>query len=221
MAVGKGKGRTSGRGRKAALCAARGGDALRISLYEEVTAKIVAQLEAGVFPWAQPWSSAAAVPGLPRNAISGRPYSGINVLILWGAVAGGAFPSQDWLTFKQALAAGGCVRKGERGQTIFYADRFTPDEGHEQAGSADGGGAEGEKRSIPFLKRFTVFNAAQCDGLPPRLCGKIVRTAISRSLQAKGVILPALRPQSRARRISPCPAYRLVKATTPKRSKSR
>nr|WP_315456868.1 zincin-like metallopeptidase domain-containing protein [uncultured Sphingorhabdus sp.] len=169
MAVGKGKGRTSGRGRKAALCAARGGDALRISLYEEVTAKIVAQLEAGVFPWAQPWSSAAAVPGLPRNAISGRPYSGINVLILWGAVAGGAFPSQDWLTFKQALAAGGCVRKGERGQTIFYADRFTPDEGHEQAGSADGGGAEGEKRSIPFLKRFTVFNAAQCDGLPPRL----------------------------------------------------
>lgn len=163
MAVGKGKVRTSGKGRKAALCAARGGGAPRVSLYEEVTAKIIAQLEEGIFPWAQPWSSAAAVPGLPRNAISGRPYSGINVLILWGAVASGAFPSQDWLTFKQALAAGGCVHKGERGQTIFFADRFTLDAGHEQA---EGGG---EKRSVPFLKRFTVFNAAQCDGLPTRL----------------------------------------------------
>ena len=30
-------------------------------------------------------------------------------------------------------------------------------------------GAEGEARSIPFLKRFVVFNAAQCDGLPERL----------------------------------------------------
>lgn len=133
----------------------------RASLYDEVTAKIIAQLEAGCFPWAQPWNSAAAMPGLPRNAVSGRPYSGVNVLILWGAVIEGCYPSQDWLTFRQALAAGGCVRKGERGHTIFYADRFVPDDGRE--------GGEGEPRSIPFLKRFVVFNAAQCDGLPERL----------------------------------------------------
>jgi antirestriction protein ArdC len=138
--------------------------ASRVSLYDEVTAKIIAQLEAGCFPWAQPWSSAAAVPGLPRNAVSGRPYSGINVLILWGAAFEGGYSSQDWLTFRQALAAGGCVRKGERGYTVFYADRFTPD------GEREGGDTpEGEPRSIPFLKRFVVFNAAQCDGLPERL----------------------------------------------------
>ena len=149
---------------KAALRAARGGDSPRVSLYDEVTAKIIAQLEAGCFPWAQPWSSAAAVPGLPRNAVSGRPYSGVNVLILWGAVIEGCYPSQDWLTFRQALAAGGCVRKGERGHTIFYADRFTPEDGRE-----GGDAPEGAPRSIPFLKRFVVFNAAQCDGLPERL----------------------------------------------------
>src|SRR5690606_21950765 len=96
------------------------GDGPRVSLYEEVTAKIISQLEAGIYPWAQPWSLAAAMTGLPRNALSGRAYSGINVLILWGAIIDGGFASQDWLTFKQALAAGGCVRKGERGQTIFY-----------------------------------------------------------------------------------------------------
>ena len=140
----------------------------RGSLYDEVTAKIIAQLEAGVFPWAQPWSAAAALPGLPRNAVSGRAYSGVNVLILWGAVIDGCYPSQDWLTFRQALAAGGCVRKGERGETVFYADRFTPDNGRDQ--SEGGSDSEGDAhRSIPFLKRFVVFNAAQCDGLPERL----------------------------------------------------
>lgn len=157
-------GRTRRSGGKRGTGRAKAQGAARASLYDEVTAKIIAQLEAGCFPWAQPWNSAAAVPGLPRNAVSGRPYSGVNVLILWGAVIEGRYPSQDWLTFRQALAAGGCVRKGERGHTIFYADRFTPEDGRE--GSE---GAEGEPRSIPFLKRFVVFNAAQCDGLPERL----------------------------------------------------
>jgi antirestriction protein ArdC len=132
----------------------------RGSLYDEVTAKIIAQLDAGIFPWVQPWNASSTVPGLPRNAVTGRFYSGVNVLILWGAVIERTFPSQDWLTFKQALAAGGCVRKGEKGETICYADRFTPD-AEKQRAEGEGGDA----RSIPFLKRFTVFNAAQCDGL--------------------------------------------------------
>jgi antirestriction protein ArdC len=154
----------NGKVRKAALRAARD-DAPRVSLHDEVTATIIAQLEAGVFPWVQPWSASAAGIGLPRNAVSGRCYSGINVLVLWGAVIESGFASQDWLTFRQALAAGGSVRKGERGQTIFYADRFTPKGEHEQG--RDGSDTEAV-RSIPFLKRFTVFNVAQCDGLPER-----------------------------------------------------
>ena len=140
----------------------------RGSLYDEVTAKIVEQLEAGIFPWVQPWSASSASPGLPRNAITGRRYSGVNVLILWGAVIERSFPSQDWLTFKQALAAGGCVRKGEKGETICFADRFTPDAEKQRAE-----GCGDAAQSIPFLKRFTVFNAAQCDGLPPHIVSRI------------------------------------------------
>ncbi len=156
------------RASRARAAARATGQPPRGSLYDEVTAKIIAQLEAGIFPWAQPWSAAAAVPGLPRNAVSGRAYSGVNVLILWGAVIDGCYPSQDWLTFRQALAAGGCVRKGEKGETVFYADRFKPDNGSDQG--EDKGDLEGDApRSIPFLKRFVVFNAAQCDGLPARL----------------------------------------------------
>jgi antirestriction protein ArdC len=156
--------RKSGKSRKAALRAARG-DTPRVSLYDDVTATIIAQLEAGVFPWVQPWSASAAGIGLPRNAVSGRSYSGINVLILWGAVIAGGYASQDWLTFRQALAEGGCVLKGEHGQTIFYADRFIPKGEHEQGREASD---TDTVRSIPFLKRFTVFNVSQCEGLPER-----------------------------------------------------
>jgi antirestriction protein ArdC len=169
VALGISKARASGNVRKAARRAARS-DAPRSSLYEEVTATIIAQLEARVFPWVQPWSASAAGLGLPRNAVSGRRYSGINVLILWGAVIEGGCPSQDWLTFRQALAAGGCVRKGERGRTVFYADRFIPKAEHEQG--RDGGDADAV-RSIPFLKRFTVFNVAQCQGLPERFSAAV------------------------------------------------
>jgi len=138
----------------------------RGNLYEEVTGRIVAELEAGRLPWVQPWGRpkgdgfGAAGPCLPRNALTGRVYSGINVLILWGAATEHGHPSQAWLTFRQALAAGGNVRKGERGTTVVYADRFTPEAERERVRETGE-----DARSIPFLKRFTVFNVAQCEGL--------------------------------------------------------
>jgi antirestriction protein ArdC len=62
------------------------------------------------------------------------------------------------------LALGGNVRKGERGTTVVYADRFTPED--EKRRARETGDAPGQ---IPFLKRFTVFNAAQCEGLPEEI----------------------------------------------------
>lgn len=143
---------------------ARGGEAVR-DIYAEVTAKIIHELEDGRLPWVQPWGRTASVnPGLPRNAISARTYSGVNVLILWGAVIENGYPSQSWLTFRQAMQAGGSVRKGERGTTVVYADRFTPEKEKERARQTGD-----DAKAIPFLKRFTVFNVAQCEGLRPGL----------------------------------------------------
>ncbi|WP_024844359.1 ArdC family protein [Paracoccus pantotrophus] len=156
---------------------ARAGGSKRTNLYDEITGKIIAELEAGRFPWVQPWGKAAAKAplGLPQNASTGRRYSGINILILWGAVVQHGFPGQGWLTFRQALSLGGHVRKGERGTTVVYADRFTPEDEKRRAREAGEGKADqvslrgSDTRSngkIPFLKRFTVFNTAQCEGLP-------------------------------------------------------
>lgn len=135
----------------------------RATLYDEITEKIIAELEAGRVPWVQPWGTEAAKAPLsmPRNAASARPYSGINVLILWGAVIERGFAGQSWLTFRQALALGGHVRKGERGITVVYADRYVPAD--EQRRAREMGE---EAQAIPFLKRFTVFNTDQCEGLP-------------------------------------------------------
>ena len=133
----------------------------RASLYDSVTSRIIAELEAGRLPWVQPWGrSGGASAALPHNAYSGRAYSGINILILWGAVIEAGWSSQGWLTFRQALEAGGNVRKGERGTTVVYADRFIP------KGEADRAAREGgDAKAVAFLKSFTVFNVAQCEGL--------------------------------------------------------
>jgi antirestriction protein ArdC len=138
-------------------------DGARSNLYDDITSKIMAELEQGRLPWVQPWGTAAAKASLamPKNAATSRQYSGINILILWGAVVQHGYPSQHWLTYRQAAALGGNVMKGERGTTVVYADRFTPED--EKRRARETGDEPGR---IPFLKRFTVFNAAQCEGLP-------------------------------------------------------
>lgn len=138
----------------------------RTNLYDEITYKIIGELEGGRVPWVQPWGTEAAKAPLamPNNAATDRGYSGINILILWGAVIEHGFLGQSWLTFRQALSLGGNVRKGERGTTVVYADRFIPDDEKRRA-SETGDDAQ----AIPFLKRFTVFNAAQCETLPKEL----------------------------------------------------
>jgi antirestriction protein ArdC len=133
----------------------------RTSLYQEITDKIIAELEQGRVPWVQPWNAAAAPLGLPRNAATGRAYSGVNVLILLIAGMEHGFTTHKWLTFRQALKLGGHVRKGEKGTTAVYADRFIPY--RERTRAAETGD---EPEAIPFLKRFTVFNIDQCEDLP-------------------------------------------------------
>ena len=128
---------------------------------------------------------------MPKNAAAERRYSGINVLILWGAVVQHGFPGQSWLTFRQALRLGGNVRKGERGTTVVFADRFIPDQ--ERARAREQGD---EPNAIPFLKRFTVFNVAQCDGLagdlvtvPPPVPDGLILPEVEALIRASGADL--------------------------------
>ena len=138
--------------------------AKRVDLYQSVTDSVVAQLKAGRVPWVQPWGRPETTSplGMPTNADTGREYSGINILLLWASAIDTRRTTQIWLTYKQALKLGGNVRKGERGTTVCYADRFIP-KAEKQRAQEQGT----DPQSIGFLKRYTVFNADQCEGLDP------------------------------------------------------
>jgi antirestriction protein ArdC len=100
----------------------------------------------------RPWSGEADP--VPRNALSQRPYRGINVIVLGMAAHSHGYATNKWLTFKQALQVGGHVRQGERSSEIVYYElKAVTDE-------------ESEHRNIPMLKLFHVFNLDQIDGLP-------------------------------------------------------
>lgn len=123
------------------------GTAVPRDIYQQVTDRIIAMLQDGICPWKRDWS---ASPFTPRNW-NGRPYRGINWLLL-GSLD---YPTPVFLTYKQARALGGTVRKGERGHMVTFWKFFEV---------RDDGTAE--DRRIPMLRHYTVFNVAQCDGLP-------------------------------------------------------
>lgn len=132
--------------------------AKRRDVYEQVTARIAADLEKGVRPWRQPWKDANDGFARPQRHNS-LPYSGINVLMLWSVALERGYLASIWMTFNQAMDLGGHVRKGERGSLVAYANRVNRTE-------LSNTGEEIE-RAIPFLKAYTVFNVEQIEGLPP------------------------------------------------------
>lgn len=138
---------------------------MKLDIYQRVTDKIIADLEQGDLTWLKPWSAANTdgriVKPLRHNGLA---YSGINILMLWGAAMEAGYLSPYWMTFRQARELGAHVRKGERGNPVVYANTITKTEEAED-------GTE-EERSIPFMKAYTVFNVEQIDGLPEHYYAK-------------------------------------------------
>jgi antirestriction protein ArdC len=126
----------------------------RFDPYQQVTDQILKHLENGVVPWRRPWRR---VVGRPRNFQTGKPYHGINVLLLGWTL----YESPWWMTFRQVSERGGFVRKGEHGTPIMKWGKYAPSKKIEE-------GAEKEKPRF-YLKSYRVFNAAQIENVefPP------------------------------------------------------
>jgi antirestriction protein ArdC len=143
----------------------RKSETARIDIYAKITDRIIADLERGVRPWVQPWHANNAGRRITRPLRhNGEPYSGINVILLWAEACAKGYSSANWMTFKQAIELGGCVRKGETGSTVVYANTFTKTE--------TGNAGQDVDHVIPFLKSYTVFCVDQIDGLPARYYSK-------------------------------------------------
>lgn len=150
-------------------------------LYSEVSARIIVELERGAAPWVRPWSASAGR-NVPQNAVTNRPYSGCNVILLWLARGRGWVTTPRFLTYKQAMEAGGHVRKGERGTTVFFVK-------HLQV--RDDTGDDTDPRVVPIMRAYTVFGIEQCENLPDSIkAGKPmrVRNADTRDALADGFL---------------------------------
>ena len=139
-----------------------------VQFRREVAEDIIKRMETGDTPWQKPWDpSIGGHHGMPRNAISGRPYHGMNSFILEMSSKNG---DPRWMTYKQAEEKGWKVRPGERGTRIEFWQRrevesentkLTPD------APAENGNGEDKTRSYLVHRTYVVFNASQVDGIPP------------------------------------------------------
>lgn len=117
-----------------------------------VTNKIVAALESGDVPfWRRPWSKSPNS-GHPTNAVTGKPYQGIN----WVLLSLMGLDSKWWATYNQWQGLGGQVRRGEKSVTgILYkpvTKKSINDDGEE------------EVNSYGLLRTFSLFHVSQVDG---------------------------------------------------------
>lgn len=124
-----------------------------MDIYAEVASRIMAELENGQIPWEKPWT------GTRAGAIShttGKPYSLMNQMLLG--------KPGEYLTFHQAHAEGGHVKKGAKAKMIVFwksFQRVKTEDGHVVIGD-DG---KPVMDTIPMLKFYNVFHVDDCEGI--------------------------------------------------------
>lgn len=117
-------------------------------MYQVINSMILDKLKQGTAPWKQTWNSF----GPARNYVSGKPYRGINALILGNA----GFEYPLFMTFLQAKELGGHIRKGSESIPVIYYKKLQIENGE-------------EVKSIPFLRYYSVFNIACVEGADLKL----------------------------------------------------
>ena len=162
-------------------------------VYTRITERILALLRAGTVPWQRPWRT----PGGPRN-LSGRPYRGINALLL----AGLDYPSPYFLTYRQAQARGGHVRRGERGVQVVL---WRPVERRAATSDAAPEGEQGGGERYLLVRTYTVFNLSQCQ-LPAAMLPPPV-AAVPEPIEACERIVAAMPDPPRLLHGGPVAAY--------------
>ena len=151
-------------------------------LYQTVTDRIVAALEVGNIPWITPWN-VSPEQTIPANLSSGHRYRGVNVLLLNMVQIAHGYPLNRWLTFQQAKNLGGSVRKGEHSSTVVFFKMLDIEDRAKPAGP--------DRKVIPLLRSFNLFNAAQVDNLPEALTALPAPTSTFTPNEAAEAVLVA------------------------------
>lgn len=116
-------------------------------VYKIVTERISEMLSKGTVPWRKPWTGSL---GVPTSWISGKPYSGINRILLDPMFTG--FASPYWITFNQVSKHGGKVKAGSKSNIVCHYSMFEKQD-------------NGVVRKIPVFRYYRVFNLEQTEGI--------------------------------------------------------
>ncbi len=126
----------------------------RSTVSQIVTDNILKKLES-----APEWQKGWTITAIPRNYVSNKPYSGVNVLLL-GMYS--PFGSPYWMTYKQATAQGGNIKKGEKSSIAVF---WKPGE-VQKVEMPDG--TEKKEQSFPIFRYYRVFNWEQTENIPEK-----------------------------------------------------
>ena len=131
----------------------------------ELADRLIEQIEQGTARWQRPWKAGEIL--APVNAVTGKPYRGVNYENLMALSPDPSDPR--WCTYKQAQEKGWQVRQGASGLPLEvwkeYEHKRTEEEIQrlEKQGVTD---PEPTERRLG-VRYYTVFHASQMDGIPP------------------------------------------------------
>lgn len=152
----------------------------RRDIHAEITNQLIAAIESDPGKPTLPWRRSSAPLFMPENALTKKPYNGINIVSLWVSAEVQGYTAPVWATYRQWSELGAQVRKGEKSSLVVFYKEYDADP------KPDDDTDDGKRR---VARASNVFNAAQVDGfeLPsaPEPLGPIDRiTAADRFVAA-------------------------------------
>jgi antirestriction protein ArdC len=117
---------------------------MSLKIKETVNAIVLEQLEKGVVAWRQTWNS------IQISGTTGRPYGGMNQLILQIQKMKHQYGSSRRLTFRAINQLGAFVKRGEKASPVLYFKMMDVEDKETK-----------EMKKIPTLKLYRVFNLDQ------------------------------------------------------------
>jgi len=121
---------------------------MAFNIYQEITNRIIEQLENGYIPWLKPWSG---VKEGAFNRITKKPYSLLNQMLLKH--------DGEYASFKQWTNLGGKIKKGEKAEIVVFWKVLHKEETNQQGEKVD--------KFIPMLRYINVFHISQVEGVEP------------------------------------------------------
>ena len=139
--------------------------ATKPDVYARVTSQIINAIEQGVSNWRMPWHTSGRFAFSPINAVTHKPYRGVNVLALWAVARSKGYERGEWATYPQWQERGAQVRKGEKSASVAFW-KFA--DGRAESQDSDEPEQISSRSRLLFCREYHVFNAAQVDGYTPK-----------------------------------------------------